>query len=144
MAPAACWSRSPIASPEAVITGVDLDPAMVGLAARRVRSERLSDRVQLAVADAAVLPFPDKSFDLVASSFSVHHWGEERASMEEVARVLSSGGLACLYDVPGWFGRLEGNAGIDRAVAVAPFVDKRLDAFSGPRWLSVVKRARLR
>lgn len=130
--------------PDARLTGVDLDQAMVERARERMLAEGRSDHVVLAVADAAHLPFLGESFDLITSSFSIHHWGEERDGMQEVARVLAPGGVACLYDVPGWFGRLEGNAGIDRAVAVAPFAEKQLEPFPWPRWVSLVWRARLR
>lgn len=130
--------------PEAQITGVDLDPAMVDRARERTAALPSGARVELVVADAAHLPFTAGTFDLVVSSFSLHHWGGEQAGMDEVARVLADRGEAILYDVPGWFGRLEGNAGIDRAVAVAPFAQKSLERLPWPARLSLVQRARLR
>ncbi len=62
--------------PDARLTGVDLDPAMLAAARERLMAEGLDDRVELLVADAVSLPLPDDAFDLVTSSFSLHHWGD--------------------------------------------------------------------
>lgn len=44
------------------VVGADLTPEMLDVARRRLR-DRSVDRVSLARADAARLPFPDDSFD---------------------------------------------------------------------------------
>jgi ubiquinone/menaquinone biosynthesis C-methylase UbiE len=45
------------------------------------------------------LPFPDASFDLVASRYSAHHWSDLAAGLAEARRVLKPGGLAVFMDV---------------------------------------------
>ncbi|MGH7528081.1 MAG: class I SAM-dependent methyltransferase, partial [Gemmatimonadales bacterium] len=57
------------ALPASVLAGVDLSPAMLAEARRR-----LPRRVMLAAADAERLPFAGGSFDAVVSSSSFHYW----------------------------------------------------------------------
>jgi SAM-dependent methyltransferase len=70
--------------PGARVSAVDLSAPMID-AARSKLIEELAARVDFAVADAASLPFPDQSFDLVAQlNVPVY--------LEETARVLNPGG----------------------------------------------------
>ncbi len=46
------------------------------------------------------LPFPDRSFDLIVSSLSLHHWDHPEAAVPELARVLRPGGRVYIYDFP--------------------------------------------
>jgi ubiquinone/menaquinone biosynthesis C-methylase UbiE len=72
--------------PDAEITGVDLAADMVS-EARRKADAALGDRVRFEVADAARLPFPDGSFDLVTLNNMIPFF-------DELARVLLPGGTA--------------------------------------------------
>src|SRR6185295_12549458 len=66
-------------------------------AARRNLAE-FDGRATAEVADVADLPFADGSFDLVVSSFSLHHWDDPDAAVPELARVLRPGGRLYVYD----------------------------------------------
>jgi SAM-dependent methyltransferase len=66
--------------------------------------------VRFTVGDVAAMPFEDASFDLVVSTFSVHHWTDARGGFAEVARVLRPGGRALVYDLPDAWGRFETGA----------------------------------
>jgi SAM-dependent methyltransferase len=70
--------------PRAEIVGIDLSPAMVRAAEKKLPAE-LTGRVRFGVADAASLPFEDRSFDLVVQINVPTYF-------EEVARVLAPGG----------------------------------------------------
>lgn len=82
--------------PDVRLTGVDLSPDMVAAAERNLR--RFGDRVTMRVGDVTDLPFPDGSFDLIVSSFSLHHWDHPEAAVPELARVLRPGGRIYIYD----------------------------------------------
>jgi ubiquinone/menaquinone biosynthesis C-methylase UbiE len=89
-------------APAIETTGLDVDAAMVaraelkaGDAARRGARRRPT----FVVADAASMPFPDASFDVVVSSFAVHHWPDRQAGLAEVMRVLRPGGRAIIWDI---------------------------------------------
>jgi len=46
----------------------------------------------------ASLTFPDRSFDLVVSTLSMHHWSDPAAGLAEIGRVLRPGGRALIWD----------------------------------------------
>ncbi len=79
------------------VAGVDLDPAMIERA--RAHAVKSSGRkLSFDVGNAAALPYDDDSFDLVVSTFALHHWSEPEAALNEIARVLQPGGVALVWD----------------------------------------------
>jgi SAM-dependent methyltransferase len=82
------------------VTGLDLDPAMIERA--RANANRVGPgderRPSFLVGDVASLPFPDGSFDLVVSTFSMHHWSDPTAGLAEIGRVLRPGARAFVWD----------------------------------------------
>lgn len=80
------------------LTGIDLSADMIAAATRNL--DRFGFRTTAQVGDVTKLPFPDRSFDLVVSSLSLHHWDEPQAAVPELARVLRPGGRVQIYDFP--------------------------------------------
>jgi SAM-dependent methyltransferase len=82
------------------VTGLDLDPAMIARA--RANTGRLGNgnqrRPSFLVGDVAALAFPDRSFDLVVSTLSMHHWADPTAGLAEIGRVLRPGAQAFIWD----------------------------------------------
>lgn len=74
----------------------DYDPKMVQPARRTLRS--FADRVDLAQADAAHLPFPHDQFDLVLAAAMLHHVPAWQDAVREAVRVLRPGGRLIGYD----------------------------------------------
>jgi ubiquinone/menaquinone biosynthesis C-methylase UbiE len=81
----------------ASVVAYDLTPAMLEQA-RRLAAERGLANLRFELGDAARLPFPDASFELVTSRLSAHHVAEPAAMVREVARVLVPGGAFLLCD----------------------------------------------
>ncbi len=81
------------------VTGLDLDPAMIERAQAHATGADGINRPSFVVGDASALPFPDASFDVAVSTFSVHHWAEPAAGLAEIGRVLRPGGRALIWDV---------------------------------------------
>jgi ubiquinone/menaquinone biosynthesis C-methylase UbiE len=79
--------------PDSEVMGVDLSPAMVAQARRR-----LPQRVTLEAADAEALPFSTHSFDLVLSVSSFHFWPAPKDALAELRRVLRPGGRLAITD----------------------------------------------
>lgn len=73
-------------------TGVDLTPRHVELAQQHTQA--LSLTATIVQGDAELLPFPDRSFDRVASNGVLHHTPDMPAALREVRRVLRPGGEA--------------------------------------------------
>lgn len=75
----------------AVVTAVDIAPALVARARRAAIDSGLS--LEFRVADAERLPFPSRSFDAVASAQGVVFAPDREAVARELARVCRPGGL---------------------------------------------------
>jgi ubiquinone/menaquinone biosynthesis C-methylase UbiE len=70
------------------VVGLDLAVHMAELAKQRALRAGLDGQALWPQADGHVLPFADDSFDLVVSSFALHHWSEPVRVLDEIARVL--------------------------------------------------------
>jgi ubiquinone/menaquinone biosynthesis C-methylase UbiE len=82
------------------VTGLDLDPAMIGRAQANTdrAGNRGGRRPSFLVGDVAALAFPDRSFDLVVCTLSMHHWADPAAGLVEIGRVLRPGARALVWD----------------------------------------------
>ena len=78
------------------IVGIDLSPAM--LAEARRRATDLGMEVELREADAEALPFPDASFDTVASSLSTCTFPDPVRALSEMRRVCKPDGQILLLE----------------------------------------------
>ncbi|HET7519446.1 MAG TPA: class I SAM-dependent methyltransferase [Actinomycetes bacterium] len=82
------------------VTGLDLDPAMIARARANADRPENSDQRQpsFLVGDVASLAFPDRSFDLVVSTLSMHHWADPATGLAEIGRVLRPDARALIWD----------------------------------------------
>lgn len=85
------------------VTGCDVTPEMLEKARARV-SEGGQGNIRFVEAEAATLPFPDDSFDLVTCRAAFHHFPDPRAALAELFRVLAPGGRVVIADVVGYYG----------------------------------------
>jgi ubiquinone/menaquinone biosynthesis C-methylase UbiE len=79
--------------------GLDLAVHMVDRASRQAARAGLDGRGMWPQADGHHLPFGDGSFDLVVSSFAMHHWRDPLRILNEIARVLKPDGRYYIVDV---------------------------------------------
>lgn len=129
--------------PRARLVGLDIDPAMLAQARARVIGAGLDGRVQLVEGDVAAMPFEDGMFDLVVSSFSVHHWPDPDAGFGEIHRVLRTGGEVLAYDLPDAWGRFEtGAPGLEAAATAGGFAEVVVEPVAWPRSVRLVRRLR--
>ncbi len=78
------------------LTGIDLSPAMLGVA--RGRADELGRDVDLKVGDAQALDFPDARFDTVVATLALCTIPDDRRAVAETWRVLRPGGLFLLLE----------------------------------------------
>jgi ubiquinone/menaquinone biosynthesis C-methylase UbiE len=85
-------SLAPLVAPGGHVTALDLSTELLEIADGRARDRGLIN-FSVCHADAASLPFDDRSFDLVTSRFGVMFFGE--GGLREAHRVLKPGARAC-------------------------------------------------
>jgi SAM-dependent methyltransferase len=74
------------AGPSGAVTGLDLSPEMLTVAAR------LNPELRWQQGSGQSLPFPDQSFDAVVSQFGLMFFPDQVAGLREMMRVLAPGG----------------------------------------------------
>lgn len=86
---------------EAILTGVDADPAILRLALARIQAAHVP--AQLVQGMSHTLPFADAHFDVAVSTLFFHHLypSAKRGTVQELKRVLRPGGRVVVAD----FGR---------------------------------------
>lgn len=89
---ALCARRPPVAE----VVGVDLSHDVVARARRRLGAFIHEGRLDLHVADAASLPFPDQTFERALAANSVYFWDDPVAVLRELRRILVAEGKLAL------------------------------------------------
>lgn len=81
------------------VHGIDASPEMIELARRKAAKKGVAATFHVAPIEA--LPFPDATFDVVLSTFMLHHLPDDvkRAGFAEVHRVLKPGGHLLAVDL---------------------------------------------
>ncbi len=80
------------------VTALDWRPDLLDLG-RREGARRTFTNVTFVEARPEALPFPEDTFDLVASAAAVHHFADPARAISEMARVCNHGGSVALEDV---------------------------------------------
>ena len=93
-------------NPNMSVTAVDLSPDMAAVAGDYIRESRLEDRVSYVVGDVGDEKMLEKlgKFDLVYSTFSLHHWDAPEKSIRNLWKSVADNGMLYLYDFKriGW------------------------------------------
>jgi ubiquinone/menaquinone biosynthesis C-methylase UbiE len=79
------------------VTGLDISRTMVEIAIERARADGVS--VDFRHGDAAAMPFPDGSFDLIVCQAAFKNFLDPVAALDEMHRVLRPGGTAVIRDL---------------------------------------------
>ena len=79
-------------------TGIDLTPAMLARA-RALAAEKGITNVTWREGDIRALPWPDATFSIVVTRFSLHHLADPLAAVREMARVCRPGGRVVVVDM---------------------------------------------
>ncbi|MGH9814954.1 MAG: class I SAM-dependent methyltransferase [Candidatus Acidiferrales bacterium] len=76
--------------PDGSVVGLDVDDAMVTVAAR------VAPQIEWRQAPAEAIPYPSDSFDAVVSQFGLMFFSDQRAAVNEMVRVLRASGGLCV------------------------------------------------
>jgi ubiquinone/menaquinone biosynthesis C-methylase UbiE len=103
--------------------GIDPSAEMLGQARQRNAAAIATGRIDLQQASADRLPYADGSFDMALAINSMQVWPDAMAGLQEIRRVIKSGGRVALAFTVHSGQRSEG---VPDTVSAAGFVDCRL------------------
>ncbi|KOM98649.1 hypothetical protein ACP49_05770 [Clostridium botulinum] len=81
------------------VIGIDISEDIVDLARKAMKEEEQTMCYRLKTANAEKIPFADKTFNLIFSSGSLHHWVNPIKVFQEINRVLAPGGAVIIFDL---------------------------------------------
>ncbi|HTX19262.1 MAG TPA: bifunctional demethylmenaquinone methyltransferase/2-methoxy-6-polyprenyl-1,4-benzoquinol methylase UbiE [Bacteroidota bacterium] len=84
-------------NPDEVI-GVDISAPMLEIGKRKIEAIDASGRIQLQLAEAEHLPFPEGRFDAAMVAFGVRNFEDLFAGLREMHRVLKKGGKVAVLE----------------------------------------------
>lgn len=87
-------------APEGFVAGIDHSTTMVQVARERNTEAIKAGRMELNHGDAASVPYPDNSFDIVFSLHSIYFWTNPVECLRGFHRVLKPGGLLAITIQP--------------------------------------------
>ena len=85
-------------SPTSNIIGIDISPKMIDIGKQKILSNKLSQKIQLKVADSLNLPFSDDTFDAVMVSFGIRNFENLDQGLSEILRVLKPTGKLIILE----------------------------------------------
>ena len=81
------------------IIGVDNSPKMMSIFQKKINDLKLSNRINLKLEDASSLNFNLDSFDIVASTVTLHHLKDKYPSIKQIYNILKPEGRFILGDI---------------------------------------------
>ncbi len=86
--------------PDAKITGMDISPEMVKIA-NEVIQEGYKERINYVVGDACDRSTLTglKKYDLIFSTFTMHHWPDAKEALRNLYTLLNDNGVIYIYDL---------------------------------------------
>lgn len=86
-------------SPETRVTGIDLSPSMLEIAAAKTRSAGVAQRAVYQSGDAMALAFGPQSFDGIITAFCLRNVVDHARALAEMRRVLRPGGTLAILEL---------------------------------------------
>ena len=89
------------AMPQVNITAIELSPDMITVAREEVESQGVGDQIDFVEGDAADAALLDRlgKFDLVYSTYSLHHWDEPEMVIKNLLGAVAPGGVLFIHDL---------------------------------------------
>jgi len=84
---------------DCLITSIDSSSEMLSIFQRKIKELALSDRIILKLEDAARLDFKSDSFDIVASTVTLHHLRDKYPTLKQIYDILTPEGKSVLGDI---------------------------------------------
>ena len=84
---------------ECTITGIDLSEDMLNIWKDRIEKLNLQNRVNIKLMNAEKMDFEDSTFDIIASTVTLHHVKNKQPTLNKIYRLLKPGGRFVIGDL---------------------------------------------
>ena len=82
----------------AKIIGLDISAGMLEVGRKKIEAKKLSDKIELLLADSENMPFADNMFDAITVAFGVRNFEHLEVGLAEILRVLKPGGIFVILE----------------------------------------------
>ncbi len=83
---------------DANIVGIDISQGMLDQGNKKLKKQKLNDRILLQLADSEDLPFEDQSFDAITAGFGIRNFENLEKGLQEIYRVLRTNGIVVILE----------------------------------------------
>ena len=80
------------------IIGLDISAGMLEVGKKKIAEAKLSDKIEMILADSEAMPFEDNSFDAITVAFGVRNFENLDKGLTEIYRVLKPGGVFVILE----------------------------------------------
>jgi demethylmenaquinone methyltransferase/2-methoxy-6-polyprenyl-1,4-benzoquinol methylase len=80
------------------IIGLDISAGMLEVGKNKIKSKKLSDKIEMILADSENMPFEDNSFDAITVAFGVRNFENLEKGLAEILRVLKPNGIFVILE----------------------------------------------
>ncbi|MGY5351743.1 bifunctional demethylmenaquinone methyltransferase/2-methoxy-6-polyprenyl-1,4-benzoquinol methylase UbiE [Wenyingzhuangia sp. IMCC45533] len=81
------------AIPNASIVGLDISAGMLEVGKEKIKSLKLSDKIEMVLGDSENIPYQDNFFDAITVSYGVRNFENLDKGLQEIRRVLKPDGI---------------------------------------------------
>jgi len=80
------------------IIGLDISAGMLEVGKQKIAAQKLSDKIEMVLADSENIPYPDAFFDAITVAFGVRNFENLEKGLSEILRVLKPGGVFVILE----------------------------------------------
>ncbi len=80
------------------IIGLDISDGMLEVGRKKIADKKLSDKIEMMLADSENMPFEDNAFDAITVAFGVRNFEHLEKGLSEILRVLKPGGIFVILE----------------------------------------------
>ncbi len=80
------------------IIGLDISAGMLEVGRKKIDDRKLSDKIEMILADSENMPFEDNTFDAITVAFGVRNFENLEKGLSEILRVLKPNGIFVILE----------------------------------------------
>jgi len=80
------------------IIGLDISAGMLEVGRNKIKEKKLSDKIEMILADSENMPFEDHTFDAITVAFGVRNFETLEKGLAEILRVLKPNGIFVILE----------------------------------------------